>query len=94
MFLKVTHVLRTKQFERDIDRVPEHVRVKAIFWIELVETLGLLAVRKRPGFHDEPLKGRRKGQRSIRLSLAYRLIYQETRGHLEVLLLEASKHEY
>ncbi|MGC1183315.1 hypothetical protein [Legionella sp.] len=36
---------------------------------------GLLAVRKIPGFYDKPLKGDRKGQRSIRLSKAYRTIY-------------------
>jgi len=52
----------------DLNRVPEHIRVKTIFWIELVETLGLLVIRKRSGFHDEPLKGDRKGQRSVRLS--------------------------
>jgi proteic killer suppression protein len=35
----------------------------------------LLEVRKIKGFHDEPLKGNRKRQRSIRLSKAYRAIY-------------------
>ena len=29
-----------------------------------------------PGYHDEPLKGHRAGQRSIRLSRAYRAIYE------------------
>jgi proteic killer suppression protein len=90
----LTRVLRTKWFERDLDRVPEFIRVKAIFWIELVEVYGLSVVRKRPGYHDEPLKGDRQGQRSVRLSRAYRLIYRETNGQLEILLLEVNKHEY
>lgn len=59
-----------------------------------MEEEGLREVRKRPGFHDEPLKGLRKGQRSVRLNQAYRLIYREVKGHLEILLLEVSKHAY
>lgn len=33
-----------------------------------MERIGIYDVRKSPGFHDEPLSGQRKGQRSIRLS--------------------------
>jgi len=53
-------------------------------------------VRKLRGYHDEPLKGKRKGQRSIRLNRAYRLIYeQDTSEELVVVaVLEVSKHEY
>jgi len=36
---------------------------------------GVSQVRKIPGYHDEPLKGDRIGQRSIRLNRAYRAIY-------------------
>jgi len=90
----VTVVRRTKQFERDLAVVPLHLRDKAIFWIELVEMVGLREVRKKPGFHDEPLKGKRKGQRSVRLNVGYRLIYRELRGEVEILLLEVTKHEY
>ncbi len=43
--------------------------------IEDVGHRGLSEVRKIPGYHDEPLKGKRKGQRSIRLNIAYRAIY-------------------
>ena len=41
-----------------------------------VEVDGLEVTRRVPGFHDEPLKGRRKGQRSIRLSCKWRAIYE------------------
>jgi toxin HigB-1 len=90
----VTIVTRTRALDKQLDQVPRHLRDKAILWIEFVETLGLREVRKRPGFHDEPLKGQRKGQRSIRLNNAYRLIYREVRSGIEILLLEVSKHEY
>ena len=65
-------------------------------WIDAVERLGIHQIRKIPGFHDEPLKGDRKGQRSIRLNKAYRAIYTE--GQLKevhiISIIEVNKHEY
>lgn len=89
-----TNVHRTKRFEKDLDRVPYFIKNKAITWINQVEYVGLLEVRKQKGFHDEPLKGSRSGERSIRLNRAYRLIYREMRQHLEILLIEVNKHDY
>lgn len=46
--------------------------------------------------HDEPLKGKRQGQRSIRLNKAYRAIYiinKEGVIHF-VEVEEVNKHEY
>jgi proteic killer suppression protein len=57
---------------------------------------GMPSVRKLPGFHDEPLKGTRLGQRSIRLNRAYRAIYMERHGGgIELVeVIEVNKHEY
>ena len=65
-------------------------------WVEAVEAQGLEEVRKIPGFHDEPLRGQRRGQRSIRLSRAYRAIYRILEdGALEFISVEeVTKHEY
>jgi len=65
-------------------------------WVDAVERDGLHEVRKTPGYHDEPLKGNRQGQRSIRLSRAYRAIYVvQNEGPAEfVSIEEVSKHEY
>ncbi|MCG8554840.1 MAG: hypothetical protein MJD61_06060 [Proteobacteria bacterium] len=53
-------------------------------------------VRKVPGYHDEPLKGDRQGQRSIRPSRAYRAIYeiQEDDTVEFASVEEVSKHDY
>lgn len=56
-------------------KAPIHVRRKLALWVRSVETIGVEAVRKIPGYHDEPLLGRRAGQRSIRLSRQWRAIY-------------------
>ncbi len=90
----MTLVRRTGRFEKDLKNIPSHLQDKAIFWIELVETLGLREVRKRTGYHDEPLHGERRGQRSVRLNKSYRLVYQEIRSEIEILLLETMKHDY
>ena len=48
------------------------------------------------GYHDEPLKGRRLGQRSIRLNKAYRAIYElKNNGTTELVHIEeVNKHDY
>ncbi len=60
---------------KELRKLPLYIQEKALNWSKLVEEYGLPEVRKNPGFHDEPLKGNRTGQRSIRLSRSYRLIY-------------------
>lgn len=60
-----------------------------------MELRGLDEVRKIPGYHDEPLRGDRRGQRSIRLSRHYRAIYAIKKDVFEfVEILEVNKHEY
>ncbi len=51
---------------------------------------------KAKGYHDEPLKGQRRGQRSVRLNRSYRLIYtQADHGELVVVgIQEVNKHDY
>ena len=62
--------------QKDLAKVPQYIAVKLGAGASLVCEIGLEEVRKVPGYHDEPLKGIRKGQRSIRLSRAYRAIYE------------------
>ena len=65
-------------------------------WIEAVEEDGLEATRRVPGFHDEALKGNRRGQRSIRLSRQWRAIYEScTEGGVQLVSVEeVTPHVY
>ena len=92
----IQRVELSKHARKDLARVPSHIAIKLDYWIAAVEQEGLEQVRKVPGFHDEPLKGFRAGQRSIRLSLAYRAIYRVgAKDTIEfVLIEEVNKHEY
>jgi proteic killer suppression protein len=92
----IKEVVLSRGAQKDLKSAPSHVATKLLYWVESVEKSGLETTRKQPGFHDEPLKGRRKGQRSIRLSRAYRAIYVvRSDGALEfVSVEEVNKHEY
>lgn len=68
----LTTVGLTKFAEKQLKKVPLQIREALRYWAESVERLGIREVRKLAGYHDEPLKGNRKGQRSVRLNRAYR----------------------
>ena len=89
-----TEVKWTKRFEKQLKRLPDPILRKIQFWVRMVEKFGLIDVRKQPGFHDEPLKGKWKGFRSVRINKAYRLIYRELNKHIVVELMEINKYEY
>ena len=71
-------------------------------WALQVEELGIEEIRKIPGYHDEPLRGDREGQRSVRLSRSYRAFYIEYSENDQtqqesiniVSVEEVSKHDY
>lgn len=81
---------------KDLKKVPLSILFKLEAWIEDVGHRGLTEVRKIPGYHDEPLKGKREGQRSIRLNIAYRAIYIINKSSVVkfVEIQEVNKHEY
>ena len=86
----------TKIAEKQLRKVPAHIATKFEYWCDLIQSVGLREVRKYKGYHDEPLQGDRFGQRSVRLSKAYRAIYKVLdSGNLELLeVLEVNKHDY
>ena len=94
--MAIRSVRLSRNAQKDLDRVPEHVGAKLQAWIKAVMKNSLEEVRKIPGYHDEPLKGKRAGQRSIRLARGYRAIYIiEKDDTIEfVLVEEVNLHGY
>jgi len=94
--IMIRAVRLSQRAQKELRSAPPHVRSKLKAWINAVGKDGLEEVRKIPGFHDEPLKGKREGQRSIRLSRSYRAIYLVLRdGTLWFAQVEkVSKHGY
>lgn len=89
-------VYLSSRTKKDLKKIPLPIAVKLQIWVDAVGHYGLSEVRKIPGYHDEALKGKRKGQRSIRLNIAYRAIYTINKlGLIEfVEIQEVNKHEY
>lgn len=86
----------SSKVKKSLKKVPKHIVQKLLFWVMEVEERSLQETRKTPGWHDEPLAGKRKGQRSIRLSKSWRAIYLiNDDGDIEfVEIIEVNNHEY
>lgn len=89
-----TRIEYSKKFDKQLESVPDFIRKKVRAWIFAVESQGIWEVMKSPGYHDEPLKADRRGQRSVRMNRAYRLIYRVIEGRVHIELLEVHKHDY
>ncbi len=92
----INRVQLSSQAQKDLRQVPHPILTKFRAWVDDIEEAGLEAARRRPGYHDEPLKGQRKGQRSVRLNRAWRAIYViATDGSVELVRVEeVNKHDY
>ncbi len=86
----------TRLAAKQLLKLPRHIQDALDSWRRDVELNGVGEARRRPGYHDEPLKGDRKGQRSVQLSRAYRAIYEEDEsGEMHVIaVVEVNKHDY
>ncbi len=94
--MDVFAVFLSEKLKLSLKKLQPHILIKLFEWIEAVSHEGLLHVRKRRGWHDEPLKGNRKGQRSIRLNKKWRAIYLlKDNGQIEFIeIIEVTPHDY
>lgn len=88
------HILEHKDIHKSIKKVPSQVAKKYELWKSLVFRHGPQILKEFPGFNDELLKGDRKGQRSSRLSLHYRVIYEIEDAIVTVYIIEITPHKY
>lgn len=85
----------SKKAEKDLKKVPKEIARVFKDWAASIIREGLEKVRKVPGFHDEPLKGKWKGYRSVRLNRAYRAFYRIESDSVTFVLVErVNKHDY
>jgi toxin HigB-1 len=84
----------TRHAEKQLSKAPLHIQNAFLTWVLSVQLSGLAQVRSLKSYHDEPLKGKRKGQRSIRLSRQWRVIYETENQEILVTILEVNAHDY
>ncbi len=94
--MEVLQIEISKSARGELIKIPHSIQDSFAKWIDRIEKMGIQETRKIKGYHDEPLKGDRKGQRSVRLNKAYRAIYiQRNLGDFKILeVLEINKHRY
>jgi mRNA-degrading endonuclease RelE of RelBE toxin-antitoxin system len=88
------HIREHRVIAKRCLKLPLHVVKKYELWKHIVFRHGPDKLKEFPGFHDEKLKGERRGQRSSRLSEQYRLIYAVDQDIVTVHVLEITPHEY
>jgi proteic killer suppression protein len=95
--MDIFEVTFTKRLEKELIKVPKPIIIKLLQWASNVRKNGLREVGKIKSFHDEPIEGKeRRGQRSIRLSKAYRAFYRidESKVIHFIEVIEVNKHAY
>ena len=92
----MAQVEMTQKAQKQLKKIPTHIRSRFQTWMFSISVEGLQKTRKIKGSHDEPLKGKRKGLRSIRPSRAWRAIYREEKdGTINLIIVEEiNKHDY
>jgi toxin HigB-1 len=88
-------VQTTKRAMKSLAKAPRHVTAKYALWRSQVVEHGLDAVQKIPSYHDEPLEGKLRSIRSIRLNSGYRAYYRISKSEIVcVIVEEVNKHDY
>ena len=90
----MNEVIINKKAQKQLKKVPSHIKNNFQTWAEQVELYGIVEIRKIKGYHDEPLLTPRSGQRSVRLSKAYRAFYIEHKNNIIIEVIEVNKHDY
>ena len=87
-------ILEHRRAARRLSRLPADVLKRYEKWKDIIRISGPPGVRLVKGFHDEALRGERKGHRSSRLSLQYRVIYRIEAQEVLVLVIDVTAHDY
>jgi plasmid maintenance system killer protein len=88
------HLREHRRLDKIISKLPPQVVKKYELWKDIVFRHGPSKLKEFPGFNDEGLKGDRKGQRSSRLNIQYRVIYEIEHETITVYVVEIAPHNY
>ena len=88
------HIREHKSLQKTVLKLPDNIIKKYELWKDIVFRHGPGKLKEFPGFHDENLKGVRRGQRSSRLNIQYRVIYTVEQKTITIYVIEISPHKY
>ena len=89
-------VVDLSKVEKQLKKIPQEIVFRLMRWTRTIQEFGLSEARKVKGYHDEPLKGLRQGQRSVRLGIKWRAIYSlsKTNEFNIIKIAEVTPHDY
>jgi len=87
-------ILEHKNIGKTCKKLPLEIVKKYELWKDIIFRHGPDKLQEFPGFHDEKLKGKRKNERSSRLSIKYRVIYKVEKELITVYVFEINPHKY
>lgn len=87
-------IYEPRRMSRTLSKLPQEVLKRYEKWKDIVRISGPQGLRAIKGFHDEALKGERRGQRSSRLGQQYRVIYEISAKEVLVYVLDLTAHDY
>jgi len=90
----MSQILEHKRLSRKFVKIPIEVLKWYEKWKDIVYLSGPAGLREFNGFYDEALSEERKGQRSSRLGLQYRVIYQVKGQEVIVEVIDLTAHDY
>ena len=88
------HIREHKKLEKIITKLPPQVVKKYELWKNIIFRHGPEKLKEFPGFHDEKLTGDYSGQRSSRLNLQHRVIYEVDKDIVTIYVIEITPHDY
>lgn len=80
----VTSIVESNKALKDLRKAPKEVLLFYEAWARLIEEHGHEILREFKGYHDEKLSGKLDNCRSSRLNKKWRVIYQLTKSHIEI----------
>jgi len=87
-------VLEHRRLSRKLGKLPNEMLKRYEKWKDIVQLSGPQGLREIKGFHDEALSGERRGQRSSRLGIQYRVIYRVKGQEVVVEVIDLTAHDY
>ena len=92
--MSMWRIYEKKLVSKQLSRLPKSVLQHYELWKRIVELEGLAGLKLIKGFHDEALKGKRRGFRSSRLSQKWRVIYKVEKTSFKIYIFEINPHDY
>ena len=83
-----------KKVFKNLKKAPVEIQKRYEKWKDIVFISGPESLKLIKGFHDDALTGNRKGFRSSRLNIQYRVIYKIDSGHIFVQVEDVTPHDY